>query len=87
MIRVDYDRSFLKSAKTLSVKLQRKLAEAILLLQQNPFHSTLHTKKLSGSLAGTLSFRITREYRVLFQFLDETTIQLLEVDHRKDIYR
>lgn len=39
------------------------------------------------SLAGLLAFRITRDWRVMFQFLDEATVQLLRVAHRSDIYR
>ncbi|MBI4592569.1 type II toxin-antitoxin system RelE/ParE family toxin [Candidatus Uhrbacteria bacterium] len=87
MIRVQYDRAFLKAVKKLPVKTQQRLAETIVTLQENPFHPTLHTKRLSGSLTGTLSYRVTRDYRVTFLFLDESTIQLLAVDHRKDIYR
>ncbi len=87
MIRIQYDRAFLKSAKKLPAKAQQRLAATMVSLQEDPFHPTLHTKRLSGSLTGTLSYRVTREYRVTFLFLDESTIQLLEVDHRKDIYR
>ncbi len=87
MIRIQYDRSFLKCVQMLPTKIQERLAATIEILQQEPFHSTLHTKRLSGSLTGILSYRVTREYRVIFQFVDQSTIQLLEVDHRKDIYR
>ncbi|MBI2459523.1 MAG: type II toxin-antitoxin system RelE/ParE family toxin [Parcubacteria group bacterium] len=52
-----------------------------------PFHPLLHAKRLSGKLAGLLSFRITRDWRVIFQFNDPETIQLLRVKHRKDVYR
>ena len=63
------------------------LASLISLLQENPFHSRLHTKRLSGPLAGFLSFRISRDWRVVFQFLDTHTIKLLRAANRKDIYR
>ena len=87
MIRILYDRPFLKCVKKLPAKIQKRLAATIEILHQEPFHPTLHTKRLTGSLTGILSYRVTREYRVIFQFVDESTIQLLEVDHRKDIYR
>lgn len=47
----------------------------------------LHTKYLTGRLPGLLSFRITRDWRVIFKFNDAHTIQLIRVRHRKDIYR
>ncbi len=82
-----YSKKFLKSAKLLPKAQQLKLGSLLLNLQDNPFHPLLHTKRLSGDLAGFLSFRITRDWRVIFHFLDPTTIQLLRVEHRKDIYR
>lgn len=87
MIRLVYHRNFLESAKQLPRAQQEKLAELIALLGENPFHPLLHAKHLSGALAGFLAFRITRDWRVIFQFLDPGTIQLLRVKHRKDIYR
>ncbi len=47
----------------------------------------LHSKPLVGKLKGFYSFRITRNWRVIFSFLDRETIFLIDVAHRKDIYR
>ena len=57
------------------------------LLREQPFHPSLHSKRLSGPLLGLFSFRITRDWRVMFQFTSAMTIQLLRVAHRSDIYR
>ncbi len=70
MVRIVYHYNFIKSAKLSPKVQQEKLAELLTVVQQNPFHPTLHTKRLSGELAGLLSFRITRDWRVIFQFLD-----------------
>lgn len=86
-MRIFYDKSFLKTAKDLPKNIHIKLANQIELLQQNPFHPLLHSKQLSGDLTGFLSFRITREWRVIFYFKDSEIIQLFKVAHRKDIYR
>ena len=67
--------------------MQKELANRIVLLQENPYNSRLHTKHLTAALAGFLSFRVSREYRVVFRFLDPGTIQLLRAADRKDIYR
>lgn len=87
MIKITYSKNFLKSAKKLPKIQQRKLTKLLVLLQKNPFNSLLHTKQLSGNLIGFLSFRITRDWRVIFQFLDVKIIKLLRTAHRKDIYR
>lgn len=87
MISVYYSGRFIKSAKVLSTQQQNKLVALIELLTQNPFQLKLHTKHLTGKLSGLYSFRITRDWRVIFRFLSPVEIQLLDVAHRKNIYR
>ena len=81
------EESFLKSAKKLPDNLRTKLAKFVKLLETNPYHPFLHTKKLQGNLTGFYSFRVTRDWRVIFYFRGSRTIHVLEVDNRKDIYR
>mgnify|MGYP001561005900 CR=1 FL=1 len=87
MIRILYDKSFLKSAKKLSDILQLVLFEKIKEIQEYGIsHPTLHTKSLSGKLSGFYSFRLNGSYRCLFHFVSQDIILLDEVAHRKDIY-
>ena len=87
MVTVSYSKYFLSQSKKLPKAQQEKLAKLIELLSENPLHPQLHTKHLTGRLSGLYSFRITRDYRVIFQFLSPSEIQLIDVAHRKDIYR
>ncbi|OWK26915.1 MAG: hypothetical protein US76_02290 [Parcubacteria group bacterium GW2011_GWA2_38_13b] len=87
MFQIIYGVNFLKSVKKLSEKTQIKLADLLYILRDEPFDSRLHTKNLSGQLFGLLSFRITRDWRVIFQFNGVEIINLLRVAHCKDIYR
>jgi mRNA-degrading endonuclease RelE of RelBE toxin-antitoxin system len=87
MIRVTTHDDFLKSAAKLPVAQQRKLALLITYVQVDPFDIRLHTKHLSGTFTGLLSLRITRDWRVILRFLDSQTVMLVDVAHRKDIYR
>lgn len=87
MFKVAYAPNFLKSAEKLSNNLQTKLADLLAILEANPFNPRLHTKHLAGQLTGLLSFRITRDWRVIFRFLEPRIIQLVDVARRKDIYR
>ena len=86
MINIYYSNYFLSQAKKLPSHQQKKLAELLKLLQENPFHPKLHSKNLTGKLSGLYSFRITRDWRVIFQFLSPAEVRLVEVAHRKDIY-
>ncbi len=46
--------------------------------------SKLHVKKLKGE--PVFSFRITRNYRVLFVILNKDTVFFTNIGHRRDIY-
>ncbi len=87
MIRIGYGDVFLKNARSLPSSQKKKLQTALLFLGQDPFDSRLHSKKLAGELFGCFSFRIGKDWRVLYQFLDSQSIKLINVGHRKDIYR
>lgn len=87
MLHIEYSREFEKQASKLEFRLQKKLAELLELLAENYYDSRLHTKSLSEPFIGILSFRITRDWRVTFHFVSPDIVCLLEVKHRKDIYR
>ncbi len=85
--KIVFEKQFLKAVQGIPLNIQTKLANLIELLKINPYHPLLHTKQLTGNLSGLLSFRVTREWRVIFYFRDTETIQLLELAHRKEIYK
>ncbi len=87
MIDIVYHPQFIKRAQKLSKVQRLKLASLVELLRENPYDSRLHTKHLSSPLLGFLSFRITRDWRVIFCFVDEDTVRLVDVAHRSEIYR
>ncbi len=87
MVKLVYGKKFLKSSKKLPQAQKEKLAELLEIFQNNPFSSILHSKPLAKELIGFYSFRITRDWRVIFRFITAFEIQLVKVGHRKDIYR
>ena len=87
MMRIVYGRRFLASVTSLPKDTQSKLDALLSLLAINPYDSRLHTKKLHGEFIGCFSFRITRDWRVMFQFSEQDQIILLTAEHRKDVYR
>ena len=86
-MQVVYSAGFLKSLSQFPDKIQTKTASLLGILENNPFHPLLHTKKLTGPLAGFFSFRITRDYRIIFEFAGPDTIRLIQAADRKEIYR
>jgi addiction module RelE/StbE family toxin len=86
-MKIVYSKDFIKSVKRTPKQIQNKLADLVEILQQNPFHPKLHSKPLVGKLKGFYSFSITRNWRLIFSFLDSETIFLIDIAHRKDIYR
>jgi addiction module RelE/StbE family toxin len=86
-VKLVYTSHFLKNSQKLPRAQQLKLSRLLGILQDNPFAPQLHTKPLAGQLTGFYSFRITRDWRVLFQFLEPTLIKIVDVAHRRDIYR
>ena len=87
MISVVYGTRFLKAAAILPKSEQNTLSRLIPLMVHDPFDARLHSKKLSGPLVGLFSFRVGRDWRVLYQFLDAHTVQLTDIGRRKDVYR
>lgn len=84
---IRFESRFLKSAERLPISTQEKLGDLLVLLESDPFHPLLHSKRLKGALSNTYSFRVQRDWRVTFCFDSKDVIRVLEVEHRKDIYR
>lgn len=82
-----FSERFLKNSEKLPQSIRRKLAELLELLRINHFHPSLHTKRLTGQLSDQYSFRITRNWRVIFIFESQGVIKVMDVGNRKDIYR
>jgi len=81
-----YHPQFQKESAELPTHLQNKLEKRLEILREDIFHPVLDTKSLQGSLSDTFSFRINREYRVIFRMTESNDVFLLRVGHRKDIY-
>lgn len=87
MVNLLYGKKFFRLAKKIPKNQQEKLSELLTIFQKNPFDSRLHTKALSGKFSGLYSFRMTRDWRVIFRFTSPNEIQLIELGSRKDIYK
>jgi len=69
MIRIHYTSDFRRAYKRLPRKIQDVVDRKDKFFREDPFHPSLRTHKLHGPLVGLWSFWITRDYRVLFEFI------------------
>ena len=74
-------RTFLKGIEKLDKQTQKRIAEALQALKDNPFHG----KKLTNKTTGTWRIRVG-DYRIRYDIENEEVILYL-VRHRKDIYK
>lgn len=80
-------KNYKKKVLSLAKKDRILLIEQEKILEENIFHSKLHTKKLQGFPDEHIySFRITRSYRGIFRLSGDSVI-LFAIGHRKDIYQ
>ena len=85
-LKVFYSAAFKRAVKKLSKELQVILVEKGRLFENDPFHPTLRTHKLTGSLQGLWGFSLDYRHRVVFEFVDKQKVILHSVgDH--SIYR
>jgi Txe/YoeB family toxin of toxin-antitoxin system len=91
MIEIRWDDKFKKIYKKWSLQhpgLKAQFEKRISIFEQDPFHPSIKTHSLSGSLKGLWSLRITYQYRLVFTFLDEkrTIVLLIDIGTHKEVY-
>ena len=65
-------------------RLEKKFEKQKRLFEKNPFHPGLKTELLEPRKMRIWSFRINRRYRAIFIFIEEDTIEIIDVnDHYK----
>lgn len=87
MSEIQFAPRFLKQAKGMPGHVKDLLKMQVRRLHEDSNDPRLHIKQLQGKLGGLYSFRVTRNYRVIFKIAKEQIYILLAVDDRKDIYR
>jgi len=75
---VFYSSSFKRSIKKY-LSHQNKIEKTIAKFINNPFNPSLKTHKLTGKLSNYWSFSIDFHLRILFEFIDEETVGLIDI--------
>lgn len=71
----------------LPAAIKRKVLKQQTLFRNNPFHNSLNTEKLEPKNRNAWSFRVDKNYRIVFRFLEGNKVLFLVVGPHKWIYR
>ncbi len=89
MIRAAWDQGFKRSYKKRvrnNSRLKKKFWGKMESFLENPFFPQLRTHKLSGKLAGQWAFSIDDDCRIVFEFVGEDRVLLIDVGSHDEVY-
>lgn len=86
MTEIVYTPEFARRYHDLPLAIQKKAEKCERIFRANSFHPSLHTEKLQPRGKQYWSFRIDRDYRILFRFADNRHIIFLTCGHHNWIY-
>jgi plasmid maintenance system killer protein len=87
MLEILYAPNFVRMYKGLHVGLKTEVREKIDLFRYKKNHILLKVHKLKGSLKNTYSFSVNYQIRVVFEYEDKNTVNLLYIGDHDDLYR
>ncbi|OGF61887.1 hypothetical protein A2926_00680 [Candidatus Giovannonibacteria bacterium RIFCSPLOWO2_01_FULL_44_40] len=83
---VEYSSSFKRAYDKLDNTISKKAERRINIFLQDSFDKRLDTHKLHGKLKDFWAFSVDDKYRIVFGFVNDTQVVLLDVDDH-DLYR
>lgn len=85
-MQIHYTPHFISVLKKLPRRVRELAIQQEAIFRRNPQDSRLHVKVLKGRLSGLLSFRVTRNYRILFAVKEKDIYLFYDIGDRKYIY-
>lgn len=89
MIKVVWDQGFKriyrKKVKNDS-ELKKRFWSGLELFSKNPFNPRLRTHKLTGELEGLWAFSAAFDCRVIFEFVKDDEVLLIDVGSHEEVY-
>ena len=89
MTRATWDEGFKRSYRKRvrnNSRLKKKFWEKMESFLENPFFLQLRTHKLSGKLAGQWAFSVDDDCRIVFEFVGEDQVLLIDVGSHDEVY-
>ena len=85
-MKIHYASEFIRGFKKLPKPIQQIAIRQEAIFRKDPADPRLHVKALKGRLKGLFSFRVTRNYRVLFAKKETDIYLFYEIADRQYIY-
>lgn len=86
MISVCYAPTFVRMYKRLDPSLKEEVKSKISLFQSGGEHASLKVHKLKGALENTYAFSVNYKIRIVFEYENKTTVNLLYVGAHDEVY-
>jgi addiction module RelE/StbE family toxin len=89
MIELIWDEPFLRILKKWRKKhpeLIERFQHKISVFTNEPFHPSLRTHSLSGNLEGYWALSITYEHRLVFKFISDSKVLLIDIGTHDEVY-
>ena len=89
MLELVWDEAFKKALKKWNKKhpdLVERFTERLNLFTQEPYHPSLKTHQLSGTLKEYWALSVTYDYRLVFKFLAENKVLLIDLGTHDEVY-
>ncbi|MFZ2801733.1 MAG: type II toxin-antitoxin system mRNA interferase toxin, RelE/StbE family [Syntrophorhabdus sp.] len=80
-----FKKAYQKKIKT-DDNLKKKFWKTMKLFSSNPFSKQLRTHKLTGTLKGLWAFSVDYDTRVIFSFLTDDEILLIDIGSHDEVY-
>jgi addiction module RelE/StbE family toxin len=80
-----FKRRYKKRVKN-NTELKTKFWESIEIFTKEPFNPRLRTHKLTGKLSGLWAFSIDYDCRVIFKFLNDHEVLLIDIGTHDEVY-
>ena len=80
-----FKKAYQKKIKT-DNNLKRKFWKTMKLFSSNPFSKQLRTHKLTGTLKGLWAFSVDYDTRVIFSFLKDDEVLLIDIGSHDEVY-
>lgn len=86
MLEIIYTPSFVRLYSKLSKNLQKEVKEKIENFKNKENHKTLKVHKLKGKLQNTFSFSVNYKIRIVFEYENKKSVNLLLVGAHDEVY-
>lgn len=87
MIEILYAPTFVRMYKGLDPLLKEEIKEKIELFRKKENHASLKIHKLRGNLKNAYSFSVNYQIRIVFEYENKNSINLLYVGSHDNLYR